>query len=117
MSTVRSYFSAAEKVAASELIASHFRRFGLTIHTGSQRKRRRLENVGHSLSEDWTGIIGWLRGGHRNRRRPLYVLLPQVQILRILLPELNDTADITERISQARKLFGFMNKQLLSNKR
>jgi hypothetical protein len=33
------------------------------------------------------------------------------------LPELNDTADITERISQARKLFGFMNKQLLSNKK
>jgi hypothetical protein len=33
------------------------------------------------------------------------------------VPELNDTADITERISQARKLFGSMNKQLLSNKK
>jgi hypothetical protein len=32
-------------------------------------------------------------------------------------PELNDTADITERISQARKLFGSMNKQLLINKK
>jgi hypothetical protein len=32
------------------------------------------------------------------------------------VPELNDTADITERISQARKLFGSMNKQLLGNK-
>jgi hypothetical protein len=32
------------------------------------------------------------------------------------VPELNDTVDITERISQARKLFGSMNKQLLSNK-
>jgi hypothetical protein len=32
------------------------------------------------------------------------------------VPELNDTADITERINQARKLFGSMNKQLLSNK-
>jgi hypothetical protein len=32
------------------------------------------------------------------------------------VPELNDTADITERISQ-RKLFGSMNKQLLGNKR
>jgi hypothetical protein len=29
----------------------------------------------------------------------------------------NDTADITEWISQARKLFGSMNKQLLSNKK
>jgi hypothetical protein len=28
------------------------------------------------------------------------------------VPELNDTADSTERISQARKLFGSMNKQL-----
>jgi hypothetical protein len=32
------------------------------------------------------------------------------------VPELNVTADITERISQARKLFVSMNKQLLSNK-
>jgi hypothetical protein len=30
------------------------------------------------------------------------------------VPELNDTVDITERISQARKLFGSMNKQVLS---
>jgi hypothetical protein len=33
------------------------------------------------------------------------------------VPELNDTADITERISQARKLFGSMTNQLLSNKK
>jgi hypothetical protein len=33
------------------------------------------------------------------------------------VPELNDTADITERISQARKLFGSMSKQLLGNKK
>jgi acyl-ACP thioesterase len=33
------------------------------------------------------------------------------------VPELNDTADITEWIRQARKLFGSMKKQLLSNKR
>jgi hypothetical protein len=32
------------------------------------------------------------------------------------VPDLNDTADITERISQARKLFGSMKKQILSNK-
>jgi hypothetical protein len=32
-------------------------------------------------------------------------------------PELNDTADITERISQARKLFNLLlNQQVLSNK-
>jgi hypothetical protein len=32
------------------------------------------------------------------------------------MPELGDTADINERISQARKLFGSMMKQLLANK-
>jgi hypothetical protein len=32
------------------------------------------------------------------------------------VPELNDTADITERISQARKLFGSMNKQYWATK-
>jgi hypothetical protein len=32
------------------------------------------------------------------------------------VPDLKDTADITERIGQARKLFGAMKKQLLSNK-
>jgi hypothetical protein len=40
--------SRGEVIAASSL-SSHFRRFGLTIHTGSKRKRRRLENGGHSL--------------------------------------------------------------------
>jgi hypothetical protein len=33
------------------------------------------------------------------------------------MPELNDTANITARISQARKLFNSMNRQVLSNKR
>jgi hypothetical protein len=36
--------SRGEVIAASKLIVSHFRRFGLTIHTGSKRKKRRLEN-------------------------------------------------------------------------
>jgi hypothetical protein len=31
-------FSRGEVIAASKLIVSHFRRFGLTIHTGSKRK-------------------------------------------------------------------------------
>jgi hypothetical protein len=47
----------------------------------------------------------------RNRRRPLYVLCIKFKYLgSYFVPELNDTADITERISQARKLFGSMNK-------
>jgi hypothetical protein len=39
-----------------KLIVSHFRRFGLTIHTGSKRKAGKTE--AYSLSEAWTGIIG-----------------------------------------------------------
>jgi hypothetical protein len=32
-------------------------------------------------------------------------------------PKLNDTADVIERISQARKLFNSMNQQVLSNRK
>jgi hypothetical protein len=44
-----------------------------------------------------------------------YVLLPQVQALGNLLRACTQrhAADITERISQARRLFGSMNKQVL----
>jgi hypothetical protein len=52
----------------------------------------RLENGGHSLSEAWTGIIGCWYGGHRNRRRPLYVLCIKFKYLgSYFVPELNDT--------------------------
>jgi hypothetical protein len=55
--TVFILLSRGEVVAAcSKLIVSHFRRFGLTIHTVSKRKK--VENGGHSLSKAWTGIIG-----------------------------------------------------------
>ena len=37
--TVFILFSRGELIAASRLIVSHFQRFGLTIHTGSRRKR------------------------------------------------------------------------------
>jgi hypothetical protein len=33
------------------------------------------------------------------------------------VPELSDMADITQRISQARKLFNSMNRQVLGNKK
>jgi hypothetical protein len=47
--------SRGEVIAASTLIISHIRRFGLTMQAGGKRK---LENGGHSLSKAWTGIIG-----------------------------------------------------------
>jgi hypothetical protein len=116
MSAIRpSFFSAAEwsPPQAYRLSLSTF----WSDYSHWKYERRRLENGGHSLSEAWTGIIGCWYGGHRNRRRPLYVLCIKFKYLgSYFVPELNDTADITERISQARKLFGSMNKQLLGNK-
>jgi hypothetical protein len=84
MSTIRpSFFSAAEVIAASSL-SSHFRRFGLTIHTGSKRK-----------GEDSKRRPFTFRGLDRNHRLLIWrtskstptALCPlhQVQILRILL--------------------------------
>jgi hypothetical protein len=92
--------SRGEVIAASKLIVSHFRRFGLTIHTGSE-KRRRLE----------TEAIHFPRPGQESSAadmedieiddRPLYVLCIKFKYLgSYFVPELNDTADITERISQ-----------------
>jgi hypothetical protein len=52
MSTIRPSFSAAESDRRLKLIVSHFRRFGLTIHTGSRRKGED-SNGGHSL-QAWT---------------------------------------------------------------
>jgi hypothetical protein len=58
MSAIRpSFFSAAESDRRLKLIVSHFRRFGLTIHTGSMRKRQTRKRRPFTF-EAWTGIIG-----------------------------------------------------------
>jgi hypothetical protein len=49
--------SRGEVIAASKLIVSHFRRFGLTIHTGSREKAKTRKRRPFT-SEAWTGIIG-----------------------------------------------------------
>jgi hypothetical protein len=112
-----SFFSAAEVIAASKLIVSHFRRFGLTIHTGSKRKGE----------DSKTEAIHFPRPGQESSAADMEDI--EIDADRFMscikfkylgsyfVPELNDTADITERISQARKLFGSMNKQLLGNKK
>jgi hypothetical protein len=69
-----------ELVTASKLIVSYFRRFGLTIHTGVKSKnecqKRRLFIIQGVIRNHWLLI-------HRIsiRRRPIYVLLHQVQVL------------------------------------
>jgi hypothetical protein len=111
-----SFFSRGEVIAASKLIVSHFRRFGLTIHTGSKRKGE----------DSKTEAIHFPRPGQESSAADMedieidadrFMSIKFKYLGSYFVPELNDTADITERISQARKLFGSMNKQLLGNKR
>jgi hypothetical protein len=110
--------SRGEVIAASKLIVSHFRRFGLTIHTGSKRKGE----------DSKTEAIHFPRPGQESSAadmedieidadRFMSFCIKFKYLGSYFLPELNDTADITERISQARKLFGSTNKQLLGNKK
>jgi hypothetical protein len=74
MSAIRpSFFSAAEW-SPPQAYRLSLSTFWSDYSHWKYEKRRRLENGGHSLSEAWTGIIGCWYGGHRNRRRPLYVL-------------------------------------------
>jgi hypothetical protein len=110
--------SRGEMIAVSKFIVSHFRRSGLTIDTGSKRKneKSKMEAIHfprpgqESSAADMEDIEI-----DDDRFRPFCVKFKYLGSY--FVPELNDTADITERISQARKLFGSMNKQLLSNKK
>jgi hypothetical protein len=85
-----------------------------------------VDTVGSIIAKPYHCILLYCNNNNTNfnftceHQSTKKVLLHQVQILRILqyfVPELNDMAAITEWIRQARKLFGSMKKQLLSNKR
>jgi hypothetical protein len=93
-------------IAASKLIVSHFRRFGLTIHTGSKSK-----------NEDSKTKAIHMEDIDVDDDRFMSFCLKLKYLGSYFVPELKDTADIAERISHARKLLGFINKQLLSNKK
>ena len=107
-----------EVIAASKLIVSHFRRFGLTIHTGSKRKNEgsKTEAI-HFPRPGQESTAADMEDIEIDEDRFLTFCLKFKYLGSYFVPELNDTADITERISQARKLFGSMNKQLLGNKK
>jgi hypothetical protein len=105
--------SAQEVIAASKLIVSHFRRFGLTIHTGSKRKSE--DSKTEAIPPRTESSAADMEDIEIDADR--FILIKFKCLGSYFVPELNDTADITERISQARKLFGSMNKQLLGNKR
>ena len=107
-----------EVIAASKLIVSHFRRFGLTIHTGSKRKNEgsKTEAI-HFPRPGQESTAADMEDIEIDEDRFLTFCLKFKYLGSYFVPELNDTADITERISQARKLFGSMSKQLLGNKK
>ncbi len=116
--TVFILLSRGELVTASKLIVSHFRRFGLTIHTGCKSKDevskteaihfpRPREESSDADTEDI----------EIDDDRFMSFCTKFKYLGTFFVPELNDRADITQRISQARKLFNSMNRQVLSNKK
>jgi hypothetical protein len=121
MARPSSFSAAGELIPASKLIVSHFRRFGLTtIHTEVKSKKEdskteamQLPRPGQKSSLTDTEDIEI--DDDEDRFMPFCIKFKYLRTF--FMPELNDTADITERISQARKLFNSMNQQVLSNKR
>ena len=109
--------SRGEVIAVSKLIVSHFRRFGLTIHTGSKRKDEdsKTEAI-HFPRPGQESSAADMEDIEIDEDRFMSFCIKFKYLGSYFVPERNDTADITERISQARKLFGSMKKQLLSNK-
>ena len=104
-------------IAASKPIVSHFRRFGLTIHTGSKRKNddSKTEAI-HFPRPGQVSSVADMADIVIDEDRFMSFCIKFKYLGSYFVPELNDTADITERISQARKLFGSMNQRVFSNK-
>jgi hypothetical protein len=110
--------SRGELIAASKLIVSHFRRFGLTIHTGvkSRNEDSKTEAM-HFPRPGQESSAADMEDIEIDEDRFMSFCLKFKYLGTFFTPELNDTADIIERISQARKLFNSMNQQVLSNRK
>jgi hypothetical protein len=94
--------SCEELETASKLIVSHFRRVGLTIHTGSRRKGE----------DSKTEAIHFPRPGRESSAADTEDIVIDEDHFMTFCTKFN----ITERLTQGRKLFGAMRKQLLCNK-
>jgi hypothetical protein len=108
--------SRGELVAASKLIVSHFRRFGLTIHNGEVREKGSKAEAIHFPRPGQESSAADMEDIEIDEDRFMSFCFKFKYLGSYFVPKLNDTADITERISQARKLFGSTKKQPLSNK-
>jgi hypothetical protein len=107
-----------ELVAASKLIVSHFRRFGLTIHTGVKSKNEgsKTEAI-HFPRRDQVSSAADTEDIEIDDDRFMSFCTKFKYLGTYFVPNLSDMEDITERISQARRLFYSMNRQVLSNKK
>jgi hypothetical protein len=92
---------------ASKLIVSHFQRFSLTIRTGSRRQRE----------DSKTEAIHFPRPGQESSAADTEdIVIDEDRFMTsctkfkylgsYFVPDLSDTEDIRERLTQARKLFG-----------
>jgi hypothetical protein len=107
-----------ELVAASKLIVSHFRRFGLTIHTGVKSKNEgsKTEAI-HFPRPRQVSSAADTEDIDIDEDRFMSFCTKFKYLGTFFVPTLSDTADINLRISQARGLFSSMDKQVLSNKK
>jgi hypothetical protein len=115
--TVFILLSRRELIAASKLIVSHFRRFGLTIHTGvkSRNEHSKTEAM-HFPRPRQKSSVADMEDIEIDEDRCMSFCFKFKYLGTFFTPKLNDKADIIERISQARKLFNSMNQQVLSNR-
>jgi hypothetical protein len=108
--------SRGELVTASKLIVSHFRRFGLTVHTGAKSKNERSK----------TEAVHFPRRGQESSAADTEdVEIDNDRFMSfctkfkcsgtVFVPDLSDMADTTQRISQARNPFNSMNQQVLGD--
>jgi hypothetical protein len=112
------FLSREDLVAASPLIVSHFRRFGLTIHTGVRSKNESSKTEAmhfprrgqDSSAADEADIN--LDGDRFFSFTDTFKYLGST-----FTKDLSDSFDVKKRIGQARGAFNAMNQQVLRNKR
>jgi hypothetical protein len=102
-----------DKVA--KLIASHFRRFGLTIHTGSRRANEtsKTEDMRFIFAFKKTEAEGILEDIERDEDRFMSSCNKFVYLGSVFVPSVCDATDIKACIGKTRGLFNSMSKSIL----
>jgi hypothetical protein len=96
--------SRGELIAASKLmIVSHYPRFGLTIHTGVKSKNEDSKTEDMHFPRSHKSSVTDMENIEIDEERFMSFCIKFKYLGTFCMPKLNDTADITGRISQARK--------------